>query len=109
MKPFNDFIKKLQPVRRNRIEAAVRHKVAAIRIQQARETLGVTQEELAGRLHMSQPALSRFERRPDVRLSTLARYAEALEGHLEIVLVVPRQRGRGKVRFAEQRIALVTG
>ena len=108
MKPFNDFIKKLPTARRIRIEAAARHKVATVRIQQARETLGVSQEELAGRLHMSQPALSRFERRPDVRLSTLARYAEALEGRLEIILVVTK-RGRGKSRTAEQRIALVTG
>ena len=108
MKPFSDFLKKLPAARRTRIDEAAFRKVAAIRIQQAREHLGVTQETLAGRLHMSQPALSRFERRPDVRLSTLARYAEALDGHLEIILVVPR-RGRGKTRATEQRIPLVTG
>jgi len=106
MKPFSDFLKKLPAARRARIAEAARGKVATIRIQQAREQLGVSQEDLADRLHMSQPALSRFERRPDVRLSTLARYAEALEGRLEVTLVMPK-RGRGKGRAAQKRITLL--
>ena len=106
MKPFSDFIKKLPTARRARIVEAARGKVAAIRIQQARELLGVSQEDLADRLHMSQPALSRFERRPDVRLSTLARYAEALEGRLEVTLVMPK-RGRGRGRSTQKRITLL--
>jgi transcriptional regulator with XRE-family HTH domain len=108
MKPFSDFLKKLPAARRARINEAARGKIAAIRIQQAREQLGVSQEDLADRLHMSQPALSRFERRPDVRLSTLARYAEALHGHLEVTLVVPK-RQRGKGRSSPKRIALMAG
>ena len=106
MKPFSDFIKKLPAARRACTVESARGKAAAIRIQQARELLGVSQEELADRLHMSQPALSRFERRPDVRLSTLARYAEALEGRLEVTLVIPK-RGRGKSRAAQKRITLL--
>jgi transcriptional regulator with XRE-family HTH domain len=95
MKTFSDHLKKLPASRRARIEEAAGHKIAAIRLQQAREQVGVTQEELAERLHMSQPALSRFERRPNITMSVLQRYVEALGGRLEVHLVMPKSDSRG--------------
>lgn len=90
MKPFNDYLKKLPAGRRARIEEAARRKISVIRLQQAREQVGVTQEELAERLHMSQPALSRFERRPNITMSVLQRYVEALGGKLEVNVLLPK-------------------
>lgn len=46
-----------------------------------RKELGMTQEELAKKLDITQPAVAQFENElyPDPRLSTLRRYATALE------------------------------
>ncbi|NIM05818.1 MAG: helix-turn-helix domain-containing protein [Armatimonadetes bacterium] len=49
------------------------------RIRQARERLGLTQEELARRADTSQAAVSYIERRRWVKDEVLARYAAALE------------------------------
>lgn len=115
MKPFSGYLKKLPADRRARIEDGARQKVAAIRLQLAREAAGVTQEELAERLHMSQPALSRFERRPNITTSVLIRYIEALGGTLEVTMVLPNgaktatgKRPAARGRSAGRRIALVS-
>jgi hypothetical protein len=41
---------------------------------------------------MTQAELSRVERREDHLVSTLRRYVEALDGHLEVVAVVGNKR-----------------
>ena len=111
MKPFSDFLKKLPADRRARIEESAGKKVATIRLQLAREAAGVTQEELAERMHMTQPALSRFERRPNITMSVLQRYVEALGGKLEVNVVLPmatKKPSRRGSATRDQRIALVT-
>ena len=111
MKPFSDFLKKLPADRRARIEESAGKKVATIRLQLAREAAGVTQEELAERMHMTQPALSRFERRPNITMSVLQRYVEALGGKLEVNVVLPMPSKKPSRRGSAtrgQRIALVT-
>ena len=59
-----------------------------------REAAGLTQEELAQRVAVTQSQLSKLERREDYRLSTLRRYVAALGGQLEIVAVVDGKRIR---------------
>lgn len=58
-----------------------------------RKKKGLTQAELAKRIGMSQSDLSKFERRGDVRLSTLRAYVAALGG----VLVVESCDSDGRV------------
>ena len=53
-----------------------------------RESVGRTQGEVASRVSMTQPQLSRVETRRDHLISTLRRYVEALGGQMEIVAVV---------------------
>jgi len=53
-------------------------------LAELRRRHGLTQVELAKRMEMSQSDLSKFERRHDVRLSTLKAHAEALGGRLRI-------------------------
>lgn len=56
-------------------------------LRQAREAAGLTQEEVARRLHTKKSAISRIENRTDdVRLSILRRYAEAVGASLQINL-----------------------
>lgn len=95
MKTLKDTLKSLSKARRDRIEHAARERIAALHLQQAREQAGISQEELAKRLDMSQPALSRVEHRADVRLSTLVRYVEAMGGEIEITARVPTRRTKG--------------
>jgi len=48
-------------------------------LKQARETAGLTQEELAARLGTKKSAISRIENHAeDIKLSTLEKFAEAL-------------------------------
>ena len=56
-----------------------------VMLRQAREQAGMTQEELATRLHTRKSAISRIENHAeDIRLSTLRNIAEALGKHLEV-------------------------
>ena len=54
-----------------------------------REASDKTQEEIAKAAGMDQSEISRVEQRDDLRLSTLRRYAKALDAELEIVAVLP--------------------
>ena len=53
-----------------------------------RESLGITQVELAEKLERRQPALSSMENAGDHRLSTLRSYVRALGGELKLVAIV---------------------
>lgn len=54
-------------------------------LRQAREAAGLTQEDVAQKLHTQPSAISKIENHAeDVRLSLLNRYAEVLGKHLVI-------------------------
>ena len=56
-----------------------------VMLRQARESAGLTQEELASRLKTKKTAISRIENHAeDIKLSTLERVATALGKRLEI-------------------------
>ena len=56
-----------------------------VMLRRARETAGLTQEELARRLKTKKTAISRIENHAeDIKLSTLKRVAGALGKHLQV-------------------------
>ena len=56
-----------------------------VMLKQAREEAGITQEELATRLHTKKTAISRIENHAeDIKLSTLERFAEAIGKRLTL-------------------------
>lgn len=56
-----------------------------VMLKQAREEAGITQEELAYRLHTKKTAISRIENHAeDIKLSTLENFANALGKHLRL-------------------------
>ena len=72
-----------------------------MRLYELRHAEAVSQAELAGRLDVTQGAVSKLEHADDVRVSTLRQYLDALGARLELVAVfdedgrrVPRKLGK---------------
>lgn len=63
-----------------------------VSLRTVREARGLTQGELAKALETDQGEVSRIERRPDIMLSTLRRYAAALGTVCEVAFVFPNGR-----------------
>ena len=72
---------------REEIRLKSKEKVAALRLQQVRKSHHKTQKELAMVMGLSQSALSELERRPNITVSAMQRYIEALGGKLVIKAV----------------------
>jgi transcriptional regulator with XRE-family HTH domain len=60
-----------------------------VSLRTAREALGMTQADMASALGTDQGEVSRIERRPHVRFSTLCKYAEALGARCDVAFVFP--------------------
>ncbi len=70
-----------------RIAAMRAEALEEIRLFELRHREAVSQAELAGRLDVTQGAVSKLEHADDVRVSTLRQYLEALGARLELVAV----------------------
>jgi DNA-binding XRE family transcriptional regulator len=82
----------LSPELQQQIETGTKDlilEIETLRLKQLRERWGISQQELAKILNISQPAVSKLEDRPDVMLSTLRQYVESLGGNLEILATFP--------------------
>jgi DNA-binding transcriptional regulator YiaG len=73
-------------VRRAKRGAHANHRVS---IRTVRTSLRLTQAEVASRLGVHQSEVSRLEQRPEMSISTLARYAAALGAGLELAFTFP--------------------
>ncbi len=77
-------------------QAAIESRVSQIRLEEVtlrhlREKLGLSQSELAERLEVQQPAISKLERRQNLELNTLRSVVNALGGTIEIIVRVPNK------------------
>ena len=74
---------------RPRLEPVTRRRKGAERVslRTIRESIGKTQVEVARALETDQGEVSRIERRSDVMVSTLRKYAAALGAHCEVSFV----------------------
>jgi ribosome-binding protein aMBF1 (putative translation factor) len=83
---------KARALRRPRVRAAYEEGVEdlriAVRLAELREKLGMTQTELAAKVHTSPAVISRLERGHNVEFKTLKKVAAALDARLEIVPAV---------------------
>jgi transcriptional regulator with XRE-family HTH domain len=70
----------------------VRADLAEMLLSEIRRLAGLTQEQLAGSLGITQPTLSQLESQGDMQISTLRRIVEALGGELEIIATLPTGR-----------------
>ncbi len=93
-RPFTELSAELRrdPARAERIDAMRRGIEDALALARLREEAGLTKQELADALAVTQANVPRIERSGDLYLSTLRRYVEAMGGSLEIVAVFPERR-----------------
>lgn len=80
-----------RPDRRARRAAMAQAMRDAVSLAELRESRGLTQEQIAQILHVSQANISRVEREQDIYLSTLLGYVDALGGRLRLVAEFPDQ------------------
>lgn len=96
-KSLDQVMQGLPRARRQRVEQRGAELIAQqMTLQELRKELNLTQETMAGLLHMKQGNVSKVEKRTDMLLSTLREYVEAMGGTLELVARLP---GRAPVRL----------
>jgi ribosome-binding protein aMBF1 (putative translation factor) len=83
-KPFEQLTKDLPANRRHKIEAIKSELRDNMALCELRQAIGISQDTLAERLNVLQPAVAKIERRSDIRVSSLRRLIEAMGGSLEI-------------------------
>jgi len=90
MTTHDEYMQKLSPARRAKIEARSKELIAEeMTLRELRKARELSQETLAEVLNWRQGDLSKFERRADAYLSTIRRYVEAMGGSLDLVASFP--------------------
>ncbi len=102
-----------KPGAKEAVRRARKASLEEIRLYELRHAEAVSQIELAGRLEVTQGAISKFERAEDVKVSTLRDYLEALGARLELVAVFEDEERRVPVHLGaggiDQRAGSSTG
>ena len=88
-KPFKILRDKMSPEARHHSKEMADEMMREIRLTELRSALGVSQEELAQLMQKKQAAISRFERRSDMHISTLREFIAALGGQLQVIASFP--------------------
>ena len=88
-KKFSVLKDRMPPKSRARAQARTQEMLADMLLAEIRQLVGLTQEELAKKLGIKQPTLSKLESQDDMQVSTLRRLIQALGGRLEILVHLP--------------------
>ena len=88
-RPFKELIKSHTPARKARVANKVAALESALALHELRKARKVSQQALAQKLSVGQPAVAKLERRSDMYVGNLRRYVEALGGTLEITARFP--------------------
>jgi hypothetical protein len=84
---IQDMESMMKPDVLEQVEREVQEELFLIKLAELRETYGIRQTDIKG---FSQPAVSKLEKRKDMKLSTLLEYVHALDLNLE-VKVTPKR------------------
>jgi DNA-binding XRE family transcriptional regulator len=90
-----------RPGAQDRLAAKRAETLDEIRLYELRHGAAVSQAELAGRLDVTQGAISKLEHAEDVRVSTLRQYLDALGARLELVAVFDDEARRVPVHLGK--------
>lgn len=88
-KPFKNLVEKMSPQSRERISRRTTELAQEMALQELRQALDLTQQQIAGTLQMNQAAVSKLEHQSDMYISTLRRFLSAMGGELRIVASFP--------------------
>ena len=88
-KSFKTLVEKMPAERRARIDARVRELLDEIALQELRQSLNLTQEQVAEALQSNQATVSKLERQSDMYISSLQKFVVALGGQLKLVASFP--------------------
>jgi hypothetical protein len=92
---FSELEAKMSPESRRRSDEKAARLEKEMALNELRAAREISQEHLAGLLHVKQAAISKMERRTDMYVSTLRNFIRAMGGELEISANFPE----GKVRI----------
>jgi transcriptional regulator with XRE-family HTH domain len=83
-KNFRQLREAMSPEAQARSHAKAMAMIAELPLAELRQARLLSQEQLAARLEVKQPAVAKMEKKADMYISTLRRYVEAMGGRLEI-------------------------
>lgn len=90
MTTLEQLLNEFPPERQARIQQMADEMILDYKLQQIREELELSQQQLANAMGIKQPTLSEIENRGiDIKLSTLKRYVETMGGKLRIDVELP--------------------
>lgn len=89
---WSEIEKKMGPKRLAAAKKAVREDLEHMMLAEIRRLVGLTQQQVADELDVTQAAVSHLENQMDMHISTLQRIVRALGGDLEIVVNLPTGR-----------------
>lgn len=100
---FSELMEEVEarPGARERLAALRVETLEEIRLYELRHAEAVSQAELAGRLDVTQGAISKLEHADDVRVSTLRQYLDALGARLELVAVFDEEGRRVPIHLGK--------
>jgi len=94
-----------RPGATERVAQARAETLEEIRLYELRHRDAISQATLAGRLEVTQGAISKLEHSEDVRVSTLRQYLEALGARLELVAVFEDDDQRVPIHLGKETAA----
>jgi DNA-binding transcriptional regulator YiaG len=100
-KKFSQLRAKMTPAAREESAAIATQLRKELPLHQLRQALKLSQQKVAEELGVTQAAVSRLEHRPDLFVSTLRRFIEAMGGQLEVRAHFPT----GTVTLADLGVA----
>lgn len=97
-KKFSALRARMTPEQQARTEARTRELLREeMLLSELREARQMSQEQLAEKLHKSQSAISKLEKRTDAYISTLREVIHAMDGELDIIARFPE----GEIRITQ--------
>ncbi len=88
-KPWSELTKHFTAEQRREIDEMTRKALAEMPLHELRQARELTQQDLAKKLNVNQPAVSKLEQRTDAYISSLRSYIEAVGGKLKITAEFP--------------------
>ena len=88
-RPFSELRARMPKERQDAAEHRTRAVLAELALRELRETLKLSQEQLAQELDVKQSSLSKLERRTDMHISSLRKVIEAMGGELLVLARFP--------------------